>query len=75
MSDKLKKRIGIKNLENSYQDRQTSAKSRNLIFKFKEFQRVFAGALQFYNQMQTWRISWKHQRPSRDTLKIGHLSN
>jgi hypothetical protein len=45
LSDNLKKRIAIKNLENSYQDRQTSAKSRNLLFKFKDFQLFLAGAL------------------------------
>jgi hypothetical protein len=32
-----KKRIAIKNLETSYHDRQTSAKSRILIFKFKDY--------------------------------------
>jgi hypothetical protein len=42
---KKNKRIAIKNLEKSYQDRQTSAKSRNLFFKFKDFQLFFAGAL------------------------------
>jgi hypothetical protein len=29
-------------LKNSYQDRQTSAKSRNVIFKFKEFRLFLA---------------------------------
>jgi hypothetical protein len=42
---KLKKRIAFKNLEKNYQDRQTNAKSRNLIIKFKDFQLFFAGAL------------------------------
>jgi hypothetical protein len=39
-----KKGIVIKNLENSYQERQTSAQSTNFLFKFKDFQRFFAGA-------------------------------
>jgi hypothetical protein len=41
----LKKRSAFKNLEKSYQGRQTSAKSSNLLFKFKDFQQSFAGAL------------------------------
>jgi hypothetical protein len=38
LSDNLKKRIAIKNLDNSYQGRQASIKNRNLIFKFEDFQ-------------------------------------
>jgi hypothetical protein len=43
--NKTKKRIAIKNLENSYQERQTGANSRNILIKFKDSQRFFAGTL------------------------------
>jgi hypothetical protein len=36
--NKKKKRIAFKNLEKNYQGRQTSAKSENLLLKFKDFQ-------------------------------------
>jgi hypothetical protein len=44
----VKKRISIKNLEKNYQGRQASAKSRNLLFKFKDFHLFFAGFFEYF---------------------------
>jgi hypothetical protein len=72
----LKKRIAIKNLENSYQDRQTSGKSRNLLFKFKDFQQFFAGALSqfiffnvFYDSI-CYLTAKKNELPSKTWKKV-----
>jgi hypothetical protein len=70
----LKKSIAIRNLENSYQDRQTSAKSRNLIFKFKDFQLFFAISLSqfiFLNVFLTqYLITKKKELPSKIWKKV-----
>jgi hypothetical protein len=58
----LKKIIAIKNLDNSYQDRQTSAKCRNFIFQFKEFRLFLASApsqLIFLNVFLTQYAVWQ----------------
>jgi hypothetical protein len=54
------KRISIKNVENSYQDRQTSANSSNLILKFKVLQLFLASApsqLIFLTQCAVWQLN------------------
>jgi hypothetical protein len=71
----LKKRNAIKNLEKNYQERQTSAKSRNLLFKFKDFQLFFAVALAqliFFNVFLTQCAVWqlKKKNPSLTWKKV-----
>jgi hypothetical protein len=71
----LQKIIAFKNLENSYQDRQRSAKSRSLLFIFKEFQLFFAGALSqliFLNVFPTQYVFWQLKKKvlSKNSKKI-----